>query len=229
MISDLHYLELILLAWVLIYPALDLVLERFKSSDKKVEYIKTVILLWLPTVLLVYLFQSELLSVKSLNHVITLNWRNILSGLVIFAGIIYVILLVRTINTNEAIRADAVKKLQPHISFMPETKSEVLVFTLLLSVTAGICEELIFRAWLFTLIDSRLGTIAGIVISSVLFGFWHLYLGWREVVKTSIMGALFCGVYLFTGNIVVPIILHIFVDVYSGVLSYYSLRKTPGA
>jgi membrane protease YdiL (CAAX protease family) len=221
-----HYLEIILIGMILLFPIIDLINNKFKSSNKNIEYIKIAVSLWVPTIFLIYLSYTNNLSVLSFNYIITANWQNILSFALLLLAVVYLVALSRTIKVNAQLRSEVAEKFQPFMDLMPETKSQVLMFTLLVSVSAGICEELIFRAYLYSLLDTYLGVPWAIILSSIVFGFWHIYLGWQEVVRTSIMGGIFCAVYIFTGNIIIPIILHIFIDVYSGLICYFSVRKT---
>jgi len=220
-----HYLELILIGIILLYPLVDYINEKYKSKNKSIEYIKISSLLWIITFFLAYIYFIEELSVVNLDYVVEINWQNILAITLILIAVTYLVLLIKNIILNEKLRLEVVSKFEPFIDIMPVTKKQVLVFTLLLSVTAGICEELIFRAYLFNLIDAHTGTIGAILLSSLIFGIWHVYLGWQEVLRTSIMGGILCGVYIFSGNIIIPIILHIFIDIYSGLICYFAVRK----
>lgn len=222
-----HYLEFILLGLIILFPIVDLINEKFKSTNKNVEFVKIAFFLWIPTLFLACLFYTEKLSVVKLDYMVEFNWQNILSISLIVLAISYLVLLIKSIKTTEKLRVEVVNKFEQYIEIMPVTKSQALIFILLVSVSAGICEELIFRAYLFTFIDAYIGTIGAIFLSSIIFGFWHIYLGWHDVLRTSIMGVIFCGVYLFTGNIIIPIILHIFIDVYSGLICYFAMQEKP--
>lgn len=222
-----HYLEITLIGVILFYPIVDLIIEKYKSQNKIVEYLKVSFFIWIPTLLLIHLFSKGELSVVNFGFVIENNWKNILFFSLLFIAIIYLFFLIRSIQSSEDLRAEITSKFESYKDILPVTKNEMLIFTLILSVSAGICEELLFRAYLFTLIDSHIGMVAAILLSSAFFGLWHIYLGWQEVIRTSIMGAVFCGVFIFTGNIILPILLHIFVDVYSGLMCYYAMRKPP--
>ncbi|ASP47089.1 CPBP family intramembrane glutamic endopeptidase [Cognaticolwellia beringensis] len=223
-----HYLEIILIGIILFYPIVDLLIEKYKlqSKNKIVEYLKISFFIWIPTLLLIDLFSKGELSVVDFGLVIEHNWKNILFFSLLCIGIIYLLILIRTIISSEELRAEITSKFESYKDILPVTKNEMLIFTLVLSVSAGICEELLFRAYLFTLIDSHIGVIAAVLLSSALFGLWHIYLGWQEVIRTSAMGAVFCGVFIFTGNIIIPILLHIFVDIYSGLMCYFAMRKS---
>lgn len=105
-----------------------------------------------------------------------------------------------------------VKELLPHTSYERR-------LWLLVSITAGICEEIIFRGfllWYFPVLGAvfrlEVPPLAALVLSSILFGFAHIYQGWRGVLGTGLLGALFAYLYISTGSLILPILCHILVD-----------------
>jgi len=80
-------------------------------------------------------------------------------------------------------------------------------------VCVGVCEELLYRgfmgAWLS---DLGLNGIAVLVVGSVFFGLAHAYQGWSGVLGTTLLGALLHVLYVGTGSLWVPIVLHILID-----------------
>jgi hypothetical protein len=50
------------------------------------------------------------------------------------------------------------------------------------------------------------------VASAVIFGFGHLYQGWRYVLSTAVLGVGLAWFYLITGSLLGPIIVHIALD-----------------
>ena len=98
---------------------------------------------------------------------------------------------------------------------IPQTKKERIWF-FFLSATAGFCEELIFRGamvyFLFHLpLDLPLWVVG--LIASVAFGIVHLYQGFKGVIATGILGYFFFGLYMQTGSLWLPILLHFIIDV----------------
>ena len=65
-----------------------------------------------------------------------------------------------------------------------------------------------------------------LTLCSFIFGLWHLYLGWKHVIKTALVGAFLCGIYLFFESIVIVIIAHILMDVYSGTIAFYAKKAS---
>jgi len=99
-------------------------------------------------------------------------------------------------------------------ALIPVTRRERLIYAAV-AVSAGICEELLFRGWLLATLHSRLGLTGStlIVAAAGIFGACHLYQKATGMILTAIAGLLFCGLYVATGSLLVPILLHILVDV----------------
>ncbi len=90
---------------------------------------------------------------------------------------------------------------------------------LLLSISAGICEEIVFRGfllWYFLALGAFLNVpislSTAVVLSSMLFGFAHIYQGWKGTLGTALAGVLLAYTYIITGSLILPIILHILID-----------------
>jgi membrane protease YdiL (CAAX protease family) len=84
------------------------------------------------------------------------------------------------------------------------------------ALTAGFCEELIFRGFLLLLVaryapDWPLA--AWILVGAVPFGLGHLYQGARHVLLTGLAGAVFTLLLLQFHSLWVPVALHVLVDV----------------
>jgi membrane protease YdiL (CAAX protease family) len=62
---------------------------------------------------------------------------------------------------------------------------------IVLSVSAGICEEAIFRGYLQRQFIALTGNIAaGIVLSGIAFGAAHLYQGFPQALQIAVLGVL---------------------------------------
>jgi len=96
---------------------------------------------------------------------------------------------------------------------LPRTTSDVRGWTAL-SWTAGICEEIAYRGFLFFYFMEIWGlslTLA-LVISSVLFALGHIYQGIRPAALTAVLAIVFGGIYAVTGSLLIPVILHVVMD-----------------
>ena len=100
---------------------------------------------------------------------------------------------------------------------LPQSTAELVPF-LALAVTAGLCEEFLYRGFAMAMI-ARVGLPTGVVIlfSSILFGLAHLYQGRAGFVSTMVLGLLF-GISRAVLSSLVPVIVwHTGVDVVAGI------------
>jgi membrane protease YdiL (CAAX protease family) len=106
---------------------------------------------------------------------------------------------------------------------LPRTPVEYRLF-IAVSLTAGVCEELLFRGYFFAMTSHWLTIVGSAAVSAVIFGAGHAYQGWNGVAKTTIAGVLLGLVYIGTGSLVWPMILHALIDVQGGSVGYTLLR-----
>jgi membrane protease YdiL (CAAX protease family) len=89
-------------------------------------------------------------------------------------------------------------------------------WTALLAANAGPSEELFFRLMLPLLFALATGNaLFGFAAASLIFGIAHLYQGWKGVLGTTVAGLLFAGIYLASGSIWLPALLHALVNLNS--------------
>lgn len=94
-----------------------------------------------------------------------------------------------------------------------------------LALTAGICEEVLFRGFLLWYLTPVLGVVGAVVAGAVVFGLGHAYQGKAGVMKTGIVGLL-AGVFATLGGTLLwPIILHAAIDLQGGAVGYLLLRE----
>src|SRR5262245_60956677 len=79
----------------------------------------------------------------------------------------------------------------------------------LLVVAAPIAEEMLFRGLLYRGLEAKVGAIATIMITSILFGLVHyLGFGWPRAVATGCLGLLFGVIRWRTGNTTAAMVAH---------------------
>lgn len=110
-------------------------------------------------------------------------------------------------------------------AMIPKNRDEWLL-VVLLSLNAGISEELLFRIVLpvlFFIVFGNTTLAAGLAI--ITFGLVHWYQGKLGILFASLMGAGFMYVYLWTGNIFMVMALHAGIDINSLVIQPYFRRR----
>jgi membrane protease YdiL (CAAX protease family) len=102
---------------------------------------------------------------------------------------------------------------------LPHGAAEIALW-LALSVTAGICEETIFRGYLqrqFIVLTTSVP--AGILLSAAAFGAAHAYQGFRMTVLIALYGAMFGILAHWRGSVRPGMIAHAWQDSLGGIVS----------
>jgi membrane protease YdiL (CAAX protease family) len=103
-------------------------------------------------------------------------------------------------------------------SLLPRERGE-LKFGAGLALTAGVVEELLFRLALPALLFGVFGSgIVAFTVAALVFGLLHIYQGPQGMLFAFLLGVVFTALYLLSGTIVVPIVLHALIDLRSLVL-----------
>lgn len=97
-------------------------------------------------------------------------------------------------------------------AMLPRSFSSLTLIFILISLEAGLMEELFFRGIIQTNFSIFISPIWGIVISAVLFGFAHIYQGVSGIIETFLVGVILSISFALTGNLTVPIIGHFLGD-----------------
>jgi len=106
-----------------------------------------------------------------------------------------------------------------NVSMLPHRGIELTLW-LALSVTAGICEETIFRGYLQRQFMALTKSApVGILLSAVAFGAAHAYQGFRMVILIGLYGAMFGILAYWRGSVRPGMIAHAWNDSLNGVLA----------
>jgi membrane protease YdiL (CAAX protease family) len=100
------------------------------------------------------------------------------------------------------------------LALLPRTRAERRLFTLV-GVTAGICEEWLYRGFFLAVVSAVVGgapTAVLVAAAGVAFGLAHAYQGVAGVVTTGVLGAVLAALYLGTGSLLLPVVLHALID-----------------
>jgi uncharacterized protein len=195
-------------------------LKRNPSSERKIRYYKTICTwLWIASALAVVAIGFRPLftfspSPGEISWLLLHPWvRYLVDVLIASFVIISVLLPLGTVIWKKLAkrpRKYSSAALKSFSYFFPATWIERR-WWVFLSITAGVCEETLFRGFMLHYLHVfpwTLNLTLALLISSVIFGFNHLYQGAGGVAGTAIAGFLFGLLFLLTGNLLLPIILH---------------------
>jgi uncharacterized protein len=100
------------------------------------------------------------------------------------------------------------------LALLPRTTAERRLFTLV-GVTAGVCEEWLYRGFLLAVVAAVAGGLPTPVLvatGALAFGLAHAYQGVAGTVTTGVLGGVMAGLYLGTGSLLLPVVLHALID-----------------
>lgn len=126
-------------------------------------------------------------------------------------------------------RKQTITEWQENIPFLPVSFREFKQF-IPLALTAGICEEFIFRGYFITYFYNLVGkdfAYLAIVIPTLIFAMVHQYQGKKAMIKIFFMAIFFGLIYYFTGSLWQVMLLHFFVDLIGGFLAWQLLKNAP--
>ena len=152
---------------------------------------------------------------------------NFLIGLgLVMLAIGYLVYQVREVMTSSEEKLLELRKSFTGVNIIiPRNGNELLRFYGL-SITAGIVEELLWRGFLIWYLSAYMPIWAAAIVSSIGFGLAHAYQGFSKVPAIDLVGAAFAGLYLLTGSIWLPIILHIMLDILQGRMAYEVFNRS---
>jgi len=116
---------------------------------------------------------------------------------------------------------DQAKSVQP---LLPQSFLEVALW-LAVCVTAGFCEEMIFRGYLQRQFLAMSGSVTiAIIGQAFFFGIGHAYQGWKQVGLIVVLGILYGALAGWRKDLRANIIAHAWSDVWEGWLKFLVLR-----
>lgn len=138
-------------------------------------------------------------------------------GLGALVGVLVMAVLMRVKGRRSGqpgMRQTMQERLEPVRALLPSTRKERRLFAAL-SITAGICEEIVYRGFLIFYLQEvfpGLTLAASVVVSSAIFGLVHLYQGAGGMLGTGAFGLGMAVLYVVSGSLIVSIVLHALLD-----------------
>jgi membrane protease YdiL (CAAX protease family) len=111
---------------------------------------------------------------------------------------------------------------------LPHTRTEMVLFGGV-SLTAGFCEEFLYRGYFIWFFAPWLGWWGAAALSVLIFAIWHAYQGWNNALRTGIVGAVFTLVVAISNSLWPAVSLHALVDLGHGMMAWLALREGQAA
>ncbi|MGI8721338.1 MAG: CPBP family intramembrane glutamic endopeptidase [Geodermatophilaceae bacterium] len=139
----------------------------------------------------------------------------------VVTGVAVIVLLAVTVLSVRALRTGVLREagsdsaaLRSVGSLLPRTDSERRLFAAV-AATAGIGEEIVYRGFGIAVLAALVPALPwwGLVAAAGLaFGLAHAYQGAAGILATGLLGSVLAAVYLDTGSVLVPVLLHALID-----------------
>lgn len=135
---------------------------------------------------------------------------------VVLVVLVFAFLVVSTRAVRRRADAASLTAAAPQsiVALVPRSQVERRWFGLV-ALTAGVCEELLYRGFLLAVVIAIVPGLPDAVLvalGAIAFGLAHAYQGVGGVLTTSVLGAILTALYAGTGTLLVPMLVHAAID-----------------
>jgi uncharacterized protein len=116
----------------------------------------------------------------------------------------------------------AVDRIQtPTTPYQPPAGHLEIFLWIALSISAGVCEEIVFRGYLQNQFRAATrSVVAAVLLQGAVFGLAHTYQGWKQVIVIAALGILYGVLAAWRRNLRANMIAHAWSDIYEGWASF---------
>jgi uncharacterized protein len=217
MIACEHALAFFLFIGVPIWDALETrALKTSTNPRRKVlSYQRILLVLWFAAIVAWFTLRSSIFFIWPDVHLAAqqkIGASFVWGFAAAFAGgsLLQVVLVRRSATARE-------KMLRPfkRLAFILPVTQEERAWFVFVSVTAGICEEILYRGFLIRYLSNgpwHAGLWIALAIASISFGLAHGYQGLSGIIGTAVLGAAMAMLFLASGSLWLPMALHAIID-----------------
>jgi membrane protease YdiL (CAAX protease family) len=201
--------------------------ESFTVADRLATYASTIALQWSLTAFVVWRCYVRGLTLENL----ALTGGALSRTLPVAFGLTLGLAALQLAGLRQTARSQGRSSRLMEVTrrLMPCSLVDSLAFVAL-ALTAALCEELLYRGFLFEVIlRASSSAVAALVGSSVFFALAHLYQGRKGAIITLVLGAALAASRLWTGSLIPGMAAHLVVDLMAGFLGPRYLRSASGA
>jgi membrane protease YdiL (CAAX protease family) len=203
-----------------VWPRMVRTIASGRPNARVSVYREVLALEWVITVVVAAVWIHAARPWRLIGLVLPVGWRLALTVAMIAAVLMLFRAQLRAIRRLDPVKRDRVRTRQAAVSLLiPHNRVERAWFVPV-AITAGLCEEFIYRGFLLWAFRPWLGLWGAALASTVSFGFAHAYQGRRGVIRAGTFGAAFAVLAIAMGSVVPGMILHALLDVISGEASY---------
>ena len=109
----------------------------------------------------------------------------------------------------------------PTTPYHPPSGFLEVFFWILLSLSAGVCEEIVFRGYLQQQFRAATRSVAlAVLLQGLVFGLAHSYQGWKHVIVIVALGILYGALVAWRRNLRASMLAHAWSDLFEGWLRF---------
>ena len=154
------------------------------------------------------------------------QWPGPVTGAAAFVVLVLVVVSTRTLRSGALLESVQPARPRPGegrhaeppvhatLALLPRTAGERRLFTMV-GVSAGVCEEWLYRGFFLAVVAALAGglpTAVLILVAAGAFGLAHAYQGLVGIATTGVLGGVLAALYLQTGSLLLPVLLHTAID-----------------
>lgn len=193
------------------------------------EYRRTIALQWLIALNVVGFWVFAGRGLTGLGFAVPGGWRLAVGAGVTALGVAFLTGQWRAVQRMAGDELDALREKMASVApLLPRTDREAAHFRAL-SVTAGVCEEVAYRGYLVWYLAAFVGPWPAALVAGILFGVLHLYQGPSGMVRTGAVGVVMALLFVASGSLLWPMILHAAIDLNGGAVARRALTATAEA
>ncbi len=188
---------------------------RFNEQQRQRFYIINSLFLWIVTliVLLNWWIHGRPASMMGINQSPQFN---IIVWILTIGFIIFYVLDIVVSSRNKTLID---KKIWTEIApFLPPVKNELPAY-IFMCITAGVCEEIIFRGFLIPYTRTFFAADwPAVIIPAAVFAIAHFYQRTKAVIKIFILSLIFGFIFIESGSLWIVMFLHFAIDLAGGLI-----------
>jgi membrane protease YdiL (CAAX protease family) len=211
------------------WPAFQRRVREDPQRARAREYVGTMVVQWSMVAIAGGVWLARGRGLLALGLIVPVGWRLVASVVALVLLAWMYLRQVPAVAGSERLRRLVAARMDAlHVrDLLPRTRAELWLF-LALSVTAGVCEEFLFRGFLLQALAPVLGWWGAAALGVPVFGLLHSMQGREGMLRTAAVGAVLTLVVAATHSLLPAMALHALVDIGSGSLGWV-VREAPAS
>ena len=226
------YDHLLVFTFAVAYPLYGFIsYRRFMANlsedeviDRKSMYLQTIVPHWILFLIAVFAWWWSGRDWSDIGVTISADPIQLWMLVGIVAVIATYLIFIWRLQTGRSDRQEWLERMNNVELVLPRRRDELSHFYAL-SITAGVVEELLWRGLLIWYLQFAVPLWAAVLISSILFGLAHAYQGLKSMPPIVFIGLVFSLIYVFSGSLLLAVLLHAVFDALQGRLAYEVLAE----